>query len=485
MSETPFTDDRYEVLGPLGSGGMATVYKCRNRETGAIRAIKVLEQRLAHKTDVLKRFENEAAAMDRLSHPHIVPLHAVSFDTEQKFIVMDFIDGESLLDRMERTGLTPEDAVALMIPVLEALQSAHDEGIVHRDIKPHNILISRSNHVFVSDFGIARCIDETDMSLTRTGMIMGTWAFMAPEQRADAKGVDHLADIYSVGATLFAAVTGQTPKDLFAAELDPGIYKGVPKTIEAVIRRACAYWTTDRYPTAEAMRSDLELTLGMLKSGASAEGRPAVAFIEDSHHSDIENLTMPPAAVETKPTHRVQSRPKPITDRDSSQSILWAALVGAGVVLGALVWMSANIFDRINDSQVVENGDVVVKMPTMKRKGRMGVDTPKDVEALVPVLEHTPQGVARLGDDLTIEVEVQGSKAYDKVLAWYRPTGQTQWSKTTLRRVGSGYRGSIPMTRIFADGVEYWVEAKPYTGGLPSLSHGSRNRPVRVRIDVN
>jgi hypothetical protein len=146
--------------------------------------------------------------------------------------------------------------------------------------------------------------------------------------------------------------------------------------------------------------------------------------------------------------------------------------------------MSANIFDRLNDSEVIENEEVVVVVPTMKRKGRMGADTPKEVEALVPVLEHTPKAVARLGDDLVIEVEIQGSKAYDKVLAWYRPMGQEQWSKTTLRRVGRGYRGSIPMTRIFADGVEYWVEAKPYTGGLPALSHGSSKRPVRVRIDA-
>jgi len=485
VTDAPFLNERYEILEPLGSGGMATVYRCRDKESGAVRAIKVLQQRLAHTTEVLKRFENEAAAMDRLSHPHIVPLHDVSFDTEQKFIVMDFIDGESLLDRMERKGLSPKEAVSLIIPVLDALQTAHENGIVHRDIKPHNILISRSNHVFVSDFGIARCVDETDMSITRTGMVMGTWAFMAPEQRADAKGVDRLADIYSVGATLFAAVTGQTPKDLFAAELDPGIYKGVPKTIEAVIRRACAYWTSDRYPTAMAMKADLELTLGMLESGKDRNGPRDVSFVDDPPAIPAEPIetSRPVVRQAVRGSHR-GIRPAPLPKRSGRGAQVGLA-VGIIVLVGLMGWMFLNTMNRVGESSTASDLTIEVELPKVKRKGRIGQDNLGEVEAFVPVLTHTPHVPVPMGDDLPIEVTIEGSKAYDKVQAWYRPVGQTEWNKTRLRRVGGGYLGSIPMTRIFSEGVEYWIEATPYTGGLPSLVHGSKGKPVRILIETN
>jgi len=485
VTDTPFTNDRYEILEPLGSGGMATVYRCRDKSTGAVRAIKVLQQRLAHKTEVLKRFENEAAAMDKLSHSNIVPLYDVSFDTEQKFIVMDFIDGESLLDRMERKGLSSKEAVSLIIPVLDALQTAHENGIVHRDIKPHNILISRANHVFVSDFGIARCIDETDMSITRTGMVMGTWAFMAPEQRADAKGVDHLADIYSVGATLFAAVTGQTPKDLFAAELDPTIYKGVPKTIEGVIRRACAYWTTDRYPTASAMKADLELTLGMLESGEKQKRMGEVTFGDDPPPIRVERLE---SVESVNRDHGAgfnrQMRPAPVPKRSGRGAQIGLA-GGVLLVVGLLGWMFLNTMSSVRDGGVTAEVALEVEIPKVKRKGRIGQDDVDEVEAFKPVLTHSPHSPVPIGDDLPIEVTIEGSRAYDKVQAWYRPVGQREWSKTRLRRVGEGYRGSIPMTRIFSQGVEYWIEATPYTGGLPSLVHGSKKKPVRLLIETN
>ena len=482
MSEQSFSDERYDVLEPLGSGGIATVYKGRDRATGVLRAIKVLDKNLSHRTEVLKRFENEAATMDRLSHPNIVPLHAVSLEGEQPFIVMDFIDGESLLDRVQGRGLSAKAAAELMLPVLDALQTAHDNGIVHRDIKPHNILISRANHVFVTDFGIARCTDEADTSLTRTGMVMGTWAFMAPEQRADAKGVDHLADIYSVGATLFAAVTGETPKDLFAAELDPSLYKGVPRPLEAIIRRACAYWTTDRYPTAEAMKADLELTISMM-----AEGKPIKDHSQVSFRTDPGSLSPgPPPPPVPAATPRAypppKSAPRKVVARvESGRGVFVGVGLGVVALVGLMGWMVSTTLDRVTEEEEI----VVAELPSQKRKGRMGSLEMENVEALKPAIDHDANSTVVLGDDYRVVAEIPGSGMYDSVQAWYRPVGQSEWSRAGLRKVGDGYEGSITTTRLFADGLEYWIEARPYTEGMPTLKVGSEKSPIRVDVVID
>lgn len=477
MIEPPFTHERYTVLEPLGSGGMATVYKARDKQTGAVRAIKVLDESLAHRSEVLKRFELEAATMDRLSHPHIVPLHDVCLDGEYRFIVMDFIDGESLVDRMERKRLTPEEALEVMIPVLDAIQTAHDNGVVHRDIKPHNILISRAGHVFISDFGIARCIDETDMSLTRTGMVMGTWAYMAPEQRADAKGVDLLADIYSLGATLYAAVTSKTPKDLFAADLDHTIYRAVPNSIEAVIRKACAYWTSDRYTTAAAMKEDLELTLQKMKRGEDAgpgfaETRPRISPSHD------QAALRPLPAPEPTPRREEHFRSP---ERKNTTGLRVAVVAALIVLVGLFGWMFSRTYDEVNtEAEMVE-----VEVPAPVRKGRIGADDMASVEAIKPALSHSVPEVLNVGEDLKIEVDIPGSKSYDRVIAWYRPRTGGDWLQTRLRKVGDGYAGRVSITRFYLDGFQYWIEAKPYTDNLPRLTSGSESAPHNVDVRLN
>ena len=492
MDHHTLRNERYEILHKLGSGGMATVYKARDRHTGRVVAIKIMDERLAHRTEVLKRFELEAAAMDKLKHPHIVPLHDVNIEGDERFIVMDFIDGESLLDRMERKALGPAEALEVLIPVLDALVLAHDKGIVHRDIKPHNILISKANQVFVSDFGIARVIDETDMSLTRTGVVMGTWAFMAPEQRADAKGVDALADIYSVGATLFAAVTGETPKDLFAAELDPTIYKGVPKAIEAIIRRACAYWTADRYPNAAAMRRDVFDTLQKFNDGSAFHERESVQFRAESDSPKMGDgprvMTAPPLGPEVStappaPVIRPQRQASAgggVRGEDNAgnpQLLMVGALVAVALI-GILSWTLIRTLDTIDPDASSEVATLPLPNPIAEDVNK--ADQVKLPEA--PTLHHTPVSTVALRESLELMAEITGSGAYDQVQAWYRPIGQIEWSRTGMRRVGNEYRGSIEVTPLFTEGLEYWIEAKPYHKGLKPLTHGSSGRPVKVLI---
>jgi serine/threonine protein kinase len=484
---------RYELLGVLGTGGMATVYRARDAEGGAMRAVKVLDDRFSHKAEILKRFEIEAMAMATLDHPNIVRLHDCQLEGSERYIVMDLIDGDSLLDQMKRGALTPEEAVRVMIPVVDALQAAHDKGIIHRDIKPHNILISKSGQVFVSDFGIARCIEESELSLTRTGMVMGTWAFMAPEQRADAKGVDHLADIYSVGATLYALITGEVPKDLFAAELDPSIYRGISKPLESVIRRACAYWNSDRFPTALAMKAELELTLSFIeKGGLQGSKFDGIQFrTNPDFQRDVQppptstaGVTQHPGIARSVPASRkvpaaihrssASARPKP----PEQTRVGWfiAAIVFAAGSL--MIWFIQDL-SKFTDEPAQREA---VELPAAKRKGRIPSDGGiKNVKGR-PVLAHEEIKTVEMGGDLVWSVGVTGSDAYDKVQAWYRPQGTDSWNRAQLRRVGDGYKGSIEVDRMSSGGIEYWIEARPFRKGLPNLTQGTKKRPIRVFV---
>ena len=327
---------------------------------------------------------------------------------------------------------------------------------------------------------------------------MGTWAFMAPEQRADAKGVDHLADIYSVGATLYASITGEVPKDLFAAELDPSIYRGISKPIEAVIRRACAYWSSDRYPSALAMKHDLELTLQFLRSN-EADGRDfgSIQFRTNPEFADLDSkaplrhgkwpVASPPSrAARPEPSvqaevPKARSKPRRVNVPQPAEEefkvgwlILGLALVGCTV----FYWLAKEIRTPTTESTEI----LKVEIPSIKPKGRIPSDGDLGAVDGRPQLTHTDISDVALGDDLEWSVEVSGSNAYDQVQAWYRPQGADTWSRSTLRRVGDGYKGSITVDRMLSAGIEYWIEAKPYRKGLPNLTHGSATRPVSVFV---
>ncbi len=263
--ETPLTaessatlaEGRYRLIEVIGSGGMATVYRAFDARLQVPRAIKVLLPSLANRERLRARFEAEARTMALLEHRNIVRVYDVGSEGNRVYIVMELVDGGSLVDRLDETGpLPPRQAVDVCLAVLEGLSVAHSREIVHRDIKPHNVMLTRKGETRVTDFGIARLARGND-SLTKTGAIMGTWGFMAPEQRADSKAVDARADLYSVAATLYSCVTNETPMDLFAAELDSSMLARIPGPLSSVIRRATMYDREERYPTAAEMTEAL------------------------------------------------------------------------------------------------------------------------------------------------------------------------------------------------------------------------------------
>jgi serine/threonine protein kinase len=251
------SEGRYRLIEVIGSGGMATVYRAFDTRLQVERAIKVLLPALANRERLRARFEAEARTMALLEHRNIVRVYDVGSEGNRVYIVMELVDGGSLVDRLEEGGpLPPRQAVDVCLHVLAGLAVSHSRNIVHRDIKPHNVLLTSDGEVRVTDFGIARLAESND-NLTKTGAIMGTWGFMAPEQRADSKGVDARADLYSVAATLYSCVTNETPMDLFAAELDSSMLARVPEPLAEVIRKATRYDRQERYPDTVAMAADL------------------------------------------------------------------------------------------------------------------------------------------------------------------------------------------------------------------------------------
>ncbi len=252
----PLADGRYHLIEVLGEGGMATVYRGFDVRLQVSRAVKVLSPNLAGRRALRERFEAEARTMALFDHPNIVRVVDVGMDGERVYIIMELVAGGSLLERVRDFGPLPARlALDVMIETLKALQAAHEHGVVHRDIKPHNILLTDKGQVRVTDFGIARLIegDDIDDALTRTGAVMGTWGFMAPEQKENAKAVDARADLYSAGATLWAIVTNQTPGHLFAADLDATMMQGVPDALADLIKRSTRYKREDRFASAAEM----------------------------------------------------------------------------------------------------------------------------------------------------------------------------------------------------------------------------------------
>jgi len=259
----------YDIESEIGRGGMAVVYQATDVRLRRRVAIKVLPPELAFRPDVRSRFLREAQTAAQLSHPDIVPIYSVDEQNGLVFFVMALVEGESLAARFSRGPLEIEDARRILAEVADALAYAHAHGVIHRDIKPDNILLDRdSGHALVTDFGIARAA-EADSRLTATGITVGTPAYMSPEQGMGDRDVDGRSDIYSLGVVAYQVLTGSLP---FRANNTPAMImkhvsetprpvrelrRDVPPALAAAIERALAKDPDDRFPDAAAFRDAL------------------------------------------------------------------------------------------------------------------------------------------------------------------------------------------------------------------------------------
>jgi serine/threonine protein kinase len=201
----------YDLVEQIAEGGMGTVYKGRNRDSGQFVAIKIVPEGMANNQTLLTRFEKEFKAASKLDHPNVVRALEFGVLGGRPYLVMEFVDGESLGQRIERDGRIPEsEAIQIIALAAQGLHHAHKNGMVHRDVKPDNIMVTKDGQVKLADLGLVKEADN-DINLTRTGRGLGTPHFMAPEQFRNAKNADVKCDIYSLGATLYQMVTGELP----------------------------------------------------------------------------------------------------------------------------------------------------------------------------------------------------------------------------------------------------------------------------------
>ncbi|HEY7427953.1 MAG TPA: serine/threonine-protein kinase [Gemmataceae bacterium] len=201
----------YDLLEKIAEGGMGAIYRGRHRESGQVVAIKIMPSHMAQNPVLLKRFEQEFRAASRLDHANIVRALDYSGNSNVPYLVMEFVEGESLGRKLEREGrLSETDAIRIIAQVAQGLHRAHKQNLIHRDVKPDNILVTPEGIAKLADLGLVK-ETETDLNLTRTGRGLGTPHFMAPEQFRNAKNADTRCDVYSLGATLYQMVTGELP----------------------------------------------------------------------------------------------------------------------------------------------------------------------------------------------------------------------------------------------------------------------------------
>ncbi|MFZ5830529.1 MAG: serine/threonine-protein kinase [Planctomycetota bacterium] len=259
----------YELLGEIGRGGMGVVYRARQEGLDRVVAVKMILGSYLASPESVRRFRQEARAAAQLRHPNIVRIHEVGELHGQHFFAMDFVEGESLAERLARGPLPPEDAVRLVAAVARAVDQLHQQHVVHRDLKPSNILLDAAGCPYVTDFGLAKIV-EPGSDVTATGVIAGTPSYMAPEQASGRSMVGPAADVYSLGAILYECLTGKapflgvTPLDtiLQVLDRDPApprkINRRIPRPLQWICLRCLAKSPELRYQSAAALADDLE-----------------------------------------------------------------------------------------------------------------------------------------------------------------------------------------------------------------------------------
>jgi serine/threonine protein kinase len=248
---------QFEIIDLLGRGGMGVVYKARQINLDRLVALKILPPLEAMTPDFVERFRREARSLAKLSHPNIVGVHDFGESGGLYYFAMEFVDGVNLREMIRSGKMKPEEALAVVPKICDALQFAHEEGVVHRDVKPENILIDKRGRVKIADFGLAKLLrrEQADHTLTVTGMTLGTPRYMAPEQLDKPETVDHRADIYSLGVVFYEMLTGEVPMGRFAP---PSEKVQIDVRLDEIVLHALERDVERRYQHASQVRDDVE-----------------------------------------------------------------------------------------------------------------------------------------------------------------------------------------------------------------------------------
>ena len=411
---------RYRLIELLGQGGMATIFRAMDTQLGRDVAVKLLRPEYLRDPDFSSRFRQEAQAAASLSHPNVVAVYDYGSDRSGPYIVMELVDGEDLATILKGSGALPPRQVARIgSAVARALAASHAAGLVHRDVKPGNILIGRDGQVKVADFGIARAIAEAQLTLP--GTTMGSVHYFSPEQ-ARGEQATASSDIYSLGIVLYEMLTGSRPYQGDSAAAvgiarlsgpvpDPSLIRAsVPPDLSAITRKALAPEPAGRFGSAAAMADALDATLdpgagGLRMAGAGAVAGSAVA----SGVASANPGAMPYAedAYATAPSQAPPPRavPSPVDDRPAGNGpgpVVWVAGALAIALLAAIAYL---VFQLASGSSP-EEPKPAVTVPNFV--GQLIVDATRTADGLGIVLKSTPEDSTEPVGTILAQIPSQG-----------------------------------------------------------------------------
>ncbi|MEC3914133.1 Stk1 family PASTA domain-containing Ser/Thr kinase [Nocardia sp. CDC160] len=410
---------RYELGEIIGFGGMSEVHKARDLRLGRDVAIKVLRADLARDPTFYLRFKREAQNAAALNHPAIVAV----YDTGEAevdggplpYIVMEYVDGDTLRDIVRGKGpLPPRRAMEVIADVCAALDFSHRNGIVHRDMKPANIMINRAGAVKVMDFGIARAIADSSNPMTQTAAVIGTAQYLSPEQ-ARGEQVDARSDVYSVGCVLYEILTGEPP---FTGDspvavayqhvredprLPSQVHPGVPRELDSVILKAMSKNPANRYQTAAEMRADLIRVLGGQK--------PTAPMIMTDEDRSFDDELPPPRSYRTVERRDDTTEQEIVEANPRRRTALIAILAAAAVaVVGVLGWMLIGPGSRPDQVTVpdVANQNYQLAQRDLEKAGfTVAIQQKNDPKvAQGNVIATQPLGGSRVAKGSTVTIQV-------------------------------------------------------------------------------
>ena len=366
---------QYKIVAPLGEGGMAAVYKAYQQSMDRFVALKILPRHFAADPEFVGRFEQEAKVIARLQHVHILPVHDYGTAEGYTYIVMPFVETGTLGDLLQGKPLPLDQILKIITQLSRALQHAHARGLVHRDVKPSNILIDEDGNSLLTDFGIAKMVEGT-IQFTQTGAILGTPAYMSPEQIMGQK-LDGRSDIYSLGIILYEMATGRAP---YRAETPPAIFvkhlhdplplpskfnQDLPESLERVILKALAKNPDDRYSTANELAAAIERASREVAIDKTVVGpvvpAPSPTIVEEP---SIQTTLEEPAVVHREPPLQQADEKPPVVHREPplQPAAPEAEEKGFGLPSGAPRWALLGV-----------GGAIVVVVGFLGIRGLMGI----------------------------------------------------------------------------------------------------------------
>ena len=411
-------NDRYEIEKLIGEGGMANVYLAHDTILDRKVAVKVLRGDLAGDEKFVRRFQREALSASSLSHPNIVEIYDVGEDDGNFYIVMEFIEGKTLKQLIKKRGvLSLSETIDIMLQLLDALATAHDSYIIHRDIKPQNIMIKESGLVKITDFGIAMALNSVE--LTQTNSVMGSVHYLPPEQ-ASGKGSTIRSDIYSLGILMFEMLTGKMPfKGDSAVEIAlkhmkeplPSVRElnpVVPQSVENIIIKAAAKNPKNRYRDVREMAADIKTCLD-----ADKQNENKIVFkYPETDFSDTKTVNV--LKKETKEEKEQKPVVKQITDDDKIEKSNKKKMIVIGSIIAVFAFIMALIviiIPKVTESKEIKIPDVygmeISKAENMLKKAGFKIDSKSKSsdevdENLVIETEPTKNRYAKKGSTVTI-----------------------------------------------------------------------------------